>query len=113
MKFLRLLLIALSLTIAAPTFTGCTSPPRTHEAIVFDTCKTTYNAARETYKAVVKLHLSGKIDAEKRKQADDAWNKFRASFSLTMKTLTLNWETATPQELTVLANNFVNFIESL
>lgn len=113
MKILRYLLVAVLLTFATPSFTGCKLPPRTTEAIIFDSCKTTYNAAYNAYKATVKLHLAGKLTAAQRKQADDAWNDFRKSFVGTMKALTIHWDTATPEELQVIANNFIALLHRL
>lgn len=113
MKLLTSILLALCL-LGAPALTGCKSAtPRTTEAKVFDTTKSTYAAARAAYKAVVRLNIQGKLSDEKLKRADDAWVKFNSSFMLAFGAANTDWNSATPEPVQNLANQFLKLLNSL
>lgn len=106
-------LIALIAVCTVANFSGCATPERTREAVLFDTCKSTYAAARGAYKATVKLHLTGKLTDAQRGRADYGWVQFQNSFAVTFEALSLNWNSATPEQLQRLTDDFLNLLKSL
>lgn len=111
MKFLRIIVLACTLTFLTM---GASCPKqRTAEAVAFNTCRSTYNVAREAYKAVVKLHLTGKLSDEKRKEADDYWNLFRESFQIQMQIDKADWSTVAPAQIQSLTATFIKTIKDL
>lgn len=112
-RYIYVALIGACLICAPLFFTGCASAPRTTEARVFDTYKSTYAAARAAYKAVVRLHVEKKLSDENRKKADAAWVQFNASFMIAFGAGTTDWSTAAPEQVQNLANQFLNLLKSL
>lgn len=116
MKRLRTLalmvLIAVAPVAIVSTQTGCATN-RTTEAKVFDSFKTTYNFAYHAYESYVRLVVQGKVTKENEAKADAAWNQFRSGFSIAFKAANLNWEAATPAEVTALANQFNALLQTL
>ena|SRR5690349_10777320 len=113
---MKLTTILVCLIASLFIFTGASCPkaqPRTTEARMFDTCKSTYAAARAAYKATVKLHLTGQLSRENRLKADAAWLDFNGSFLITFEALNLDWKTATPEQLQQLSLNFMEFLRRL
>ena len=104
MKTIRLLIIAVAISVASLTFTGCVAP-RTAEARVYDTFKTTYNAAYSSYESYCKLVVLGKVSKAEEAKVDAAWNDFRAA--------SLNWTAATPAQVQKLADDLNRLILSL
>jgi hypothetical protein len=113
MKLFRLLALAACLFIAAPiTFTGC-STPRTHEAKVYDTFRSTWDAAYTAYSSYCELIVKCRVSAENEAKADAAWNKFRTGFMLSFHTASSDWNAITPEDARKLADAFILFINSL
>ena len=112
MKTLRLIIFAVAISVASLTFTGCVTP-RTPEARVYDTFKTTYNAAYSSYESYCKLVVLGKVSKEQEARVDRAWNDFRAAFTLSFRAASLNWSAATPVQVQLLANDLNKLIMSL
>lgn len=85
---LMLLIGALSFGTVAITTTGCSifgKTPRTIEAQKFDTYKSVYSAARESYKTFKRECFAGKVTAGNEALGDKAWNEFRVAYTAAFK----------------------------
>ena len=112
MKTLRLFIFAVAISVASLTLTGCVTP-RTPEARVYDTFKTTYNAAYSSYESYCKLVVLGKVSKAEEAKVDAAWNDFRSAFTLSLRAASLNWSAATPAQVQKLAVDLNKLILSL
>ena len=114
-RFLFTSILALILTLACVSqiFTGCKNPPRTHQAVVFDTFRTTYRGALQAYESWNELVIKGKVSEENRLKGDKAWNDFRAAFTLAMRTATGGMDATSTPQAQALANEFIALIRRL
>ena len=112
MKTLRLLLVVLFISCTPAVFTGCTTP-RTQQAAVHDSFKTTYNVARQAYESYLELVVKGKVPRQKEMQADRAWNEFRRGFSIAFKAASNDWNASSPAKVQALSEEFINFVRRL
>ena len=112
MKTIRLLLVVLFISCTPVVFTGCTTP-RTQQAAVHDTFRSTYDTARTFYEGYLELVVRGKVPRQKEMQADRAWNDFRRGFSLAFKAASADWNSATPEKTKQLADEFIKLVRSL
>lgn len=112
MKTIRILIASILLAVTPVMFTGCATT-RTHEAVVYDSFKSTYNAAYSAYTAWLTIVVKGQASKEKELKVDAAWNEFRASFSLAFQGAALDWNAASPEQVQLLADKLIILIHSL
>jgi len=92
--------------------TGC-ALTRTHEAIVYDSYRTTYNQVRNAYKLFDKAYLAGKVSAVNKQRADAAWNQFREVFKASFIASASNWSAPVTPEVKTFADNMINIVGSI
>jgi len=112
MRTLKLLMVSVLLVAAPASFTGCVGP-RTTEAVVFDSFKTTYNAAYSAYTGWLELVVTGRASKADEARVDAAWNEFRAGFSLSFQAASNDWSAATPEKIQLLSEQLIRLIHSL
>lgn len=109
---MKTLLLILALALAPLSFTGCVTP-RTTEAVVFDSFRTTYNAAYSAYTGYLELVVAGKVSKIQEEKVDNAWNNFRAGFSIALQAASNDWNTASPEQVRLLANRLLQLIRTI
>lgn len=110
-NLLSLALIAIALIFTQP---GCGTPKNaTHEAIVFNSFKTTYNTTRSAYEGYLVLVVQRKVSEEDEVKIDKAWNDYRAAFKLAFIAASQNWEAATPYQVQQLSSEFIKLVSRL
>lgn len=95
------------------TLTGCKSPPRTQEAIVHDTFRTTYNAALQAYESWNEGVIDGRVSKETQAKGDKAWNDFRAAFMAARMAASGSMSSPSTEQAKVLAAQFIALIRRI
>lgn len=117
MKPIRVTILAIMATWALfftmPVIQGCATATRTHEAVVYDSFKSTYSAAKTAYMGYLELVVKGQVTKENEAAADRAWNDFRTAFSLAFQAASSDWNAATPEGVQALADQLINLIRTL
>lgn len=112
MKRLLTALFCVSLltsTVSLPIACGTT----TKEAQVYNSFQTTWAVARNAYEGWCERVVLGKVSKEDERRVDNAWNKFRSTFSLGMSAARQDWSAQTPESLDKLQKDFVNLVRTL
>ena len=109
---MKTILLIMALVFAPLAFTGCTTP-RTTEAMVYDSFRTAYNSAKIAYMGHLELVVKGKVGKTKELAVDQAWDRFRATFSIAFQAASQNWSAVPPEQVTALANQLINLIRTL
>ena len=109
---MKRLLLILALCAAPVLFTACPTTT-THEAVVYYTFADTWAAASASYGGFCERVVSGKVAPHNEAKADAAWNKFRASFKLSLRAASMNWNATTPAEVRQLSDALLAIIRSL
>lgn len=102
------------LAIFPVALTSCAvTPPRTPEAVVFDSFKTTYNAAYTAYTGWLELVVKGKVSKADEARVDTAWNDFRTGFSAAFQAASQDWNAASPERVQAMADILIKLIRGL
>lgn len=110
---MKTLIAALLLAVMPMSFVGCATTTKTKEAVVFDSFKSTYNAAYTAYTSYLELVVRGKVSRDQEVRADAAWNHFRAGFSVAFRAASQDWNAAAPDQVKALADKLITIIRAL
>lgn len=113
-RHVGVLLLISALSFGLLSTTGCTlfSPvPRTPEAKRFDSYKTAYSAARESYKTFKRECYAGRVTAANEAKGDQAWDEFRKNYEIVFKLG--NSETTATADFIALKDNLVHLLLTL
>ena len=107
-------LLAFALITGFAVFTGCqTAPAPTAEAVKFNSLKSTWIVALNTYDAYCELAVQREVSAPDQATINKAWNDFREGFTVALKLADNDWTAPTPDDLERLKNDLIIFIRAL
>lgn len=98
---------------SATLVTGCGTTNRTVEAVKFDTFKTVYATARESYKTFLRYVYEGKVTQANENRARKAWDEFRVSYDASFRIANNNGSAIPPDAVIALKNQFVTIVLNL
>ena len=108
-----ILLVAMLSLGCMTTITGCSTVPKTREAIVFNAYRDVWTVAHSAYEAHCENVVQGKVSKEKEAQVDAAWNKFRLIFNAAVRATNQDWTQLPPASLDVAEAELLKLIRTL
>lgn len=113
MKYLSSILIAVCLIAAPATFTGCSSTPRTREAIVYFTFHDIQAGVNEAMNVFSERVVRQRVTLSQQDSVEKAYRDYQAAFRVAFALAQSDLSRPAPENVTKLSEILINLIYSL